>query len=249
MIRVTLPVMIPALTVVFMLNIVRIFQSFETEQILGTPINFYVYSTKIFQFIRYFDPPEYGQATALASLTLIIIAVVIPLQRWLLNRRRYTTVTGNFRPGLIDLGPWQWVAWGSIVFLVALLTVIPVLVLIGGSFMTRVGWFNINDVWTLGHWQDVLGDRFFLRALRTTVVLSMSTAIVSRSSSQWSPYVLVRTRWPGRTILDSLLWMSASIPGILAGLGLLWVFLGTPALSPSTGRSVRSCWWSSSRAS
>ena len=230
MIRVTLPVMIPALTVVFMLNIVRIFQSFETEQILGTPINFYVYSTKIFQFVRYFDPPEYGQATALASLTLIIIAVVIPLQRWLLNRRRYTTVTGNFKPGLIDLGAWQWVAWGSIVFLVALLTVVPVLVLIGGSFMTRVGWFNINDVWTLSHWQDVLGDRFFIKALRTTIILSMSTAIISPLLFSMVAYVLVRTRWPGRAILDSLFWMSASIPGMLAGLGLLWVFLGTPGL-------------------
>ncbi len=230
MIRVTLPVMVPALSVVFMLNIVRIFQSFETEQILGTPINFYVYSTKIFQFVRYFDPPEYGQATALASLTLIIIAVVIPLQRWLLNRRRYTTVTGSFRPGLIDLGPWQWVSWGAIVFLVALLTVVPVLVLVGGSFMTRVGWFNINDVWTLRHWQDVLGDRFFMQALRTTIVLSMSTAIISPLLFSMVAYVLVRTRWRGRAILDSLFWMSASIPGMLAGLGLLWVFLGTPGL-------------------
>ena len=230
MIRVTLPVMVPALSVVFMLNIVRIFQSFETEQILGTPINFYVYSTKIFQFVRYFDPPEYGQATALASLTLIIIAVVIPLQRWLLNRRRYTTVTGSFRPGLIDLGPWQWVSWSAIVFLLALLTVIPVLVLVGGSFMTRVGWFNLNDVWTLRHWQDVLGDRFFMQALRTTIVLSMSTAIISPLLFSMVAYVLVRTRWRGRAILDSLFWMSAAIPGMLAGLGLLWVFLSTPGL-------------------
>ncbi|MXW31393.1 MAG: ABC transporter permease subunit [Chloroflexi bacterium] len=40
MMRVTIPVMIPAITVVFMLNLVRIFQSFETEIILGTPIDF-----------------------------------------------------------------------------------------------------------------------------------------------------------------------------------------------------------------
>ena len=213
-----------------MLNVVRIFQSFEVEQILGTPINFYVYSTKIFQFVRYFDPPEYGQATALASITLIIIAVVIPMQRWLLNRRRYTTVTGQFKPGLIDLGPWQWVAWGANEFLVALLTVVPVLVLIGGSFMTRVGWFNINDVWTLTHWQDVLADRFFMQALRTTVILSTSTAIISPLLFSIVAYVLVRTGWPGRVVLDSLFWMSAAIPGMLAGLGLLWVFLGTPGL-------------------
>jgi len=94
--RVTLPLMVPPMTIVFMLDIVRVFQSFEIEQLLGTPIGFFIYSTKIFDFIRNTDPPQFGQATALASTTLILIALVIPLQRWLLQRRRYTTVSGQF---------------------------------------------------------------------------------------------------------------------------------------------------------
>ena len=48
--------------------------------------------------------PNYGEATVLASLTLLMIVLIIPLQRWILERRRYTTITGSFRPGLIDLG-------------------------------------------------------------------------------------------------------------------------------------------------
>ena len=63
MIRVTLPVMVPAIAVVFMLNLVHIFSSFETEQILGTPIGFYIYTTRIFEWVRRFDPPQYGPAT------------------------------------------------------------------------------------------------------------------------------------------------------------------------------------------
>ena len=43
-------------------------------------------------------------------------------------------------------------------------------------------------------------------------------------------YILVRTRWPGRGALDLIIWGSAAIPGILSGLGLLWLFLGTPGL-------------------
>ncbi len=235
MLRVTLPMMIPAMTVVFMLNVVRVFQSFELEQILGRPIGFYVYSTKIFQFVRDFEPPRYGSATALASLTLIIIAVVIPLQRWLLGRRQYTTVTGQFKPGLIDLGKWQPVAWGAVAALAALLTIVPILTLLGGSFMTRVGWFNVTPVFTLRHWTEVLGDRYFMQALRTTLTLSLATAIISPVLFSMVAYVLVRTRWRGRAILDSLFWMSASIPGMLAGLGLLWAFLRTPFLTPLFG--------------
>ncbi len=86
MMRITLPVMIPPMVVVFLLNLVRMFNTFEIEQILGTPINFFVYSTQLYDYVREVEPPEYGQATALASLTLIIILCIIPLQRWLLNR-------------------------------------------------------------------------------------------------------------------------------------------------------------------
>ncbi len=235
MIRITLPVMIPPIVVVFMLQLVRIFQSFETEQILGTPIGFYVYSTKIFQFVRFFDPPLYGAAAALASLTLVIIAVIIPLQRWLLQRRRYTTVTGQFKPGLVDLGRFQSLAFLSVVGLVALLTIIPIATLILGSFMTRVGFFQVTPVFTLTHWYDVLDDRFFMLALKNTLLLSCSTAVISPVLFSIVAYVLVRTQWRGRATLDALFWMSAAIPGMLSGLGLLWLFLGTPFLKPIYG--------------
>lgn len=230
MMRVTLPVMVPAITIVFMLNLVHIFSSFETEQILGTPIGFYIYTTRIFEWIRRFDPPLYGPATALASLTLILIAIIIPLSRWLLSRRQYTTVTGQFRPGLIDLGRFQPVAFAGIVTVLAFLTAVPIAALILGSFMNRVGFFEATPLFTLRHWSTVLADRFFLQALRTTLTLALSTAIISPLLFSVVAYVLVRTRLRGRVILDSILWMSASIPGLLSSLGLLWVFLRTPGL-------------------
>jgi iron(III) transport system permease protein len=44
-------------------------------------------------------------------------------------------------------------------------------------------------------------------------------------------YILVRTRLPGRSALDLMVWSTAAIPGILSGLGLLWLFLDTPGLT------------------
>ena len=226
MIRVTLPLMIPAMVVVFMLQVVRVFQSFETEQILGNPIGFFVYSTKIFQFVRFEDPPRYGAATALASITLIIIAIIYPLSRWLASRKSYTTITSSFRPGLIDMGKLQPFIFAGIVTLILLLTFVPMVTLVVGSFMTRVGFFQLNEVWTTEHWRDIVGDRFFLQSLRTTVVLSSSTAIISPVLFSMVAYVFVRTKWSGRGILEGVFWMSAAIPGMLSGLGLLWLFLG-----------------------
>ena len=234
-IRVTLPLMTPAMVIVFMLQFVRIFQSFETEQILGTPIGFFIYSTKIYEFVRYFNPPEYGAATALASVTLLLIAVIYPTQRWLTSRRQYTTLSGQFKPGLIDLGRLKIPVFLSILTVVLLLTIVPIVTVVVGSFMNRVGWFNVTPVWTLEHWQVVLSDRFFLKALRTTLLLSATTAIVSPLIFSVVAYIIVRTPWRGRGLLETILWTSSAVPGILAGLGLLWMFLGTPFLAPIYG--------------
>ena len=51
-------------------------------------------------------------------------------------------------------------------------------------------------------------------------------------------YVLVRTQLPGRSILDSICWLPSAIPGVLSGLGLLWMFLGTPFFRPFYGTIV-----------
>jgi len=213
---------------IFALQLLRVFQSFETEYLLGMPFGFYVYSTKIYTLIRN-AVPNYGEATVLASLTLVIIALIVPLQRWIIERRRYTTITGSFRPGLIDLGIWNYAAFSAIALLLALLTVGPLCVLVMGSFMQRIGYFVLG--FTLEHWQLVLTDPVFVKALRTTLTLALSTGIISPLLFSVVAYLLVRTRLPGRGVLDLMIWSAGAIPGILAGLGLLWVFIGTPGLN------------------
>lgn len=226
--RVTLPLMISPMVIVLALQLLRIFQSFETELLLGEPFGFYVYSTKIFSLVRT-EVPNYGEASALASITMLVVALIIPLQRWILHRRRYTTLTGQFKPKLIDLGTWNHILFFLLVFLLVVVFVGPVLVLILGSFMTRIGYFELG--FTLDHWRLVLHDPSFIQALENTLLLSSVTAIVSPIVFSVVAYLLVRTNLPGRRTLDWIVWGSGAVPGILTSLGLLWLFLGTPGLN------------------
>ena len=230
--KVTLPLMISPMMMVFALQLLRVFQSFETEYLLGMPFGFFVYSTKIFALVRN-QVPNYGEATVLASLTLLIIVLIIPLQRWILERRRYTTITGSFRPGLIDLGKWNYVALATLATLLVLLTIGPMVVLVLGSFMERIGYFVLG--FTLEHWRLVLTDPVFVKALRTTLTLALTAAVLSPLIFSVLAYILVRTRLPGRSVLDLMIWGAGAIPGILAGLGLLWLFIGTPGLNALFG--------------
>jgi iron(III) transport system permease protein len=225
MLQVTLPLMASPMVLVFALQLLRIFQSFEIEQLLGVPFGFFVYSTMIFDMVRQ-EPPLYGQATALASITLLIVALIIPMQRWILQRRHYTTITGSFKPGLIELGKWKWPIFAAIGTLIVLLTLLPAIMLVLSSFMTRTGYFNIDPVFTLEHWRLVLTDNAFIDAFKTTLILATMSALLSPLLFSILAYIMVHTRWPGGDALDFIIWGSGAIPGMLSGLGLLWLFLG-----------------------
>ncbi len=234
MMRITVPAMTPVIVVVFLLSVIRIFSSFEIELLLGVPWSFYVYSTKIVDLARQ-EPPLVNQAAALGSVILIFLAAFIPIQRRLITRRQFTTVTGQFRPKTIDLGSWRYPATALVALVVVLLDVVPLLSVLGGSFMTRFGFFNLPKTWTLEYWKMALNDPRILQGLQNTLIVAVSAGVVGALGFSLIGYVLVRTKLKGRSVLDTICWLPSAIPGVLSGLGLLWMFLGTPVFRPFYG--------------
>jgi iron(III) transport system permease protein len=235
--RITVPAMTPVIVVVFLLSVIRIFSSFEIELLLGVPWSFYVYSTKIVDLARQ-EPPLVNHAAALGSIILLFLAAFIPLQRKLITRRQFTTVTGQFKPKIIDLGAWRYPATAFVAFIVFILDVVPLLSVLGGSFMTRFGFFNLPKTWTLEYWRMALNDPRILNGLHNTLIVAVSAGLVGALAFSLIGYVLVRTKLPGRSVLDSICWLPSAIPGVLSGLGLLWMFLGTPFFRPFYGTIV-----------
>lgn len=235
LLRLTLPIMTPPLVIVFFLGFVRLFESFEIELLLGIPFGFFVFSTKIIDLAQQ-EPPLLGQATALGSVTLVLLLFAVPIQRWLTTRRTYATVGGRMQPNLIDFGRWRWPVFALLAGVVALLVAVPLLSVIAGSLMTRFGFFNLAHPWTLANWQRTLSTPAFSQALLNTFEIAIVSAIVAPLLFSVVAYVLVRARSArGAGVLDFLLWLPSVIPGALAGLGLLWMFVGTPIFQPIYG--------------
>ena len=80
-----------------------------------------------------------------------------------------------------------------------------------------------------------LSDPRILQGLQNTLIIAFSAAIFGAFFFSLIGYILVRTKFPGRGILDSICWLPSAIPGVLSGLGLLWMFLGTPFFRPFYG--------------
>ena len=235
--RITVPVMAPVILSVLLLGTMVSLQTFEVEQVLGLPFRFFVFSTMIYDLLVT-RVPRYDAATALA---VVILAAMLPLvlaQQWLTRGRRYTTLTGQFQNQPHRLGRWRAPALALVLALVSIVLGVPVVFALLGTFMKLFGFFHIADPWTLNNWKTVLTDELFLRSLHNTVVLAVGTAVAAVVVHSLIAYIAVRTGYAGRRALDFISWLPFTVPGIILGLALLWLFLGVEMLKPLYGTTT-----------
>lgn len=225
--RVTIPVLAPAVLASTALGFIRSLESLEIEMVLGIPAGIYVVPTKIWDFIHW-EPPLYDRATALCSIFLLFIFLLIWLHRTLLRGREFTTVTGRSHlVETVSFGRWRWVTCGFSLLFILVMIVLPLATLIMGTFMELFGHFDLEDPWTMRHWAGTFADPIFLRSLKNTLALGFAAAILGTLIYALLSYLIVRSRLPGRGIIDILTWLPWALPGVLISLALLWAVLGS----------------------
>ena len=225
--RISVPILAPALLASTALGIIKSLESFEIEMVLGIPAGIYVLSTKIWDFIHW-EPPLYDRATALSSIFLMVIFALIYLHHVTLRSREYTTVTGrSFAARPFSLGRWRWVTFGFSMLFIFIMILLPLAALIMGTFMELFGHFDMERAWTTRHWTGAFRDPLFLRSLMNTLILGMGAAVTGTIAYALVSYYIVRTRFPGRKIVDILSWLPWALPGVLVSLAFLWVALGS----------------------
>jgi iron(III) transport system permease protein len=227
--RITLPVLAPMILAVSVLSFIRGLQSFNTELLLGTPSGIYVYSTKIYDFLHR-EPRAYGEATALGSVFLLVLAILLFFYwRYLSSNKKFTVVTGQgYSTMRVKLGKWRHVALAGCLLYIVVMMLLPLTFLVIGSFMRRYGFFNINSPFTLNHWDNMLADPIFLVALKNSLIIATVTAAGGILLYSALAYLLVSRRTITAPLLESLCWMPHVLPGILLSLSVLWLFLATP---------------------
>jgi iron(III) transport system permease protein len=232
--KVVVPVMSPAILITLVISLIHSLESFETELILGPPTGFYVFSTKIYALIHQ-ETPLYGAATVLSMVILLCMVPLILYQHRISTKRSHTTVTSHFKGHVLRLGKIKWVAFAVVFAFSILITVVPIIFLLMGTFMNLFGFFDIEKVWTLNHWKVVLDDPLLLSSIWNTIKLAIGAALLGVLWFSILAYISVRSKFRFRGLVDFLTWLPASIPGIILSLGLLWLFLGTPFFRPLYG--------------
>jgi iron(III) transport system permease protein len=226
---ITVPLMAPALMGAALLSFIHSLKTFEIELLLGGPSGLLVYSTQIHQWINE-SPPAFGIATALGAVFIPILVALALLQRFAVGRRSFVTVGSHtFSDEPVRLGTTaRRVASGLAFLYMTIMFVLPVTAILVGSFMRRFAFFRLSDPFTTAHWSQLFNDNLFTAAVKNSLILGFGSMIVGMVVYFAVAYAIVRSSLPTRGGIDVMAWLPVAVPGLLLGLGLLWLYLGTP---------------------
>jgi iron(III) transport system permease protein len=226
--RITLKLAWPAALASLLILFVRSLESFEVPALLGLPVGIQVYTSSIYQAIHQY-PSQVGLAAAYAITLLLITSAGIYFQsRLAYQGSKYSTVTGKgFRPRTIDLGPWRYFTAALFIVYFVIIVLLPFLVLVWSSlqkFYSAPSWAALNRL-SFDSYRTVLDYPQFWSTVRNSLFLALTTATVIMLVGAVISWVVVRTKIPGRWILDNLASLPLVFPGLVLGLSIMICYL------------------------
>ncbi|GFZ87660.1 ABC transporter permease [Elstera cyanobacteriorum] len=226
-----MPVVLYAAVLIFFLG----FELFGLPLVLGDPQGVLVMATYLYKLTNKLGVPSY-QLMAVVVVAIIIIAIpLILLQRWLLRHAaRYVSVRGKAsRHQPINLGPWRWAALGVVLLWFTATVVVPVAGILLRSLVSSWGeGVNLLTVLTLDHFRELFEHPNVARAIINTLLLAAVGGAAAVAA--YGAVAIAMHRWPSplARLVDAVAMIPRAMPGIVAGLAMLWIFLFVKPLSP-----------------
>jgi iron(III) transport system permease protein len=230
--KVTLPLVRPALLSSVLIILITSLESFEVPALLGLQNGIYVFTSRIYFVLRTY-PPDLAAAGALAVSLLVIAVIGVAIARLLAGRgsKTYQTITGKgFRPRPMELGKWKPVVGAGILLYFFATVLAPLVVLIYTSLLPfyRAPTMDAVRSFTLDNYVEVLQLNQAQTALQNSLLLGLSAATLVMTLMAIAAWIAVRSRIPGRGLLEQLTFVPLVIPGLVLGLALSFVYLRSP---------------------
>lgn len=229
--HITLRLALPSVLSVLLLTFVRAIEAFEIPALVGIPGGITVLTTEIYLKLQSGLLPQYGLASAYAVILMVFVsAALFYYSRVTRQAQRFYTITGKgFRPKLIDLGKWRFLAT-ALIFLLPALLVLPILVLFWASFLPyyTAPSFKALSTLTFDNYVSAYGSTNIVGALKNSFWISTISATVTMLLTTIVTWVVIRTNIRGRWLLDHLASFTLVFPGVVLGVALLVTYLTLP---------------------
>jgi iron(III) transport system permease protein len=224
---ITAPLVMPAILSGTLIAFVNAIALFGSQAIIGLPGRIFTLPTRIYSLFDY--PPQYGLASALSLVFILITVTALFLQRSYLARRSFVTLSGKgSRPQLVDLGGARWPVFGFCVLVFVVAIVLPYSSLIAVSLSRSWGldfWKNL----TLRNYSFVLFEYDVTRrAILNSLLLATLAATLAVALGTMIGWIDLRTRAFGRRLIDYAALIPLGLPGIVMAVALIQFWLAMP---------------------
>ncbi len=246
LLTITLPLLKPALTNVFLVGFIESMADFGNPIIVGG--QFAVLSTEIF-FAIVGAQLDQGRAAALALVLSAFALAVFGLQRRILGKANYTSVSGKGDNGIpATLPPLVRRVSKCIVVPWLGFTIVIYLLAFAGGFVKTWGrdytltlqhfrtafdldWGQYGIVWAGSAWNS----------LWTTVKLAGSAAPLTAFIGLLIAFLVARTKFKGQTTFEFSALLAFAIPGTVLGVSYILAFNVPPFELTGTGIIILLC--------
>jgi iron(III) transport system permease protein len=238
--KVTLKLVTPAVAALLILIFIRAFEAFETPALVGLPGRVRVLTSDIYQTMLQI-PPNYGEPSAFSTIMLGIMAFLLYLySNFSRNAEKYQTISGKgFRPRVIAIGRWRWLALAVLAALFMVLIGFPIAITLWVSLVPYYDGVSLEALqrFTLNNFRTVIFETEFDSAILNTFMLAGVTATFVASFTTLASWLAVR-RYPGAWLLDQLASAPLVFPAIVLSVAFLQFVLNLPLALYGTLASI-----------
>jgi iron(III) transport system permease protein len=233
--EVSLPLIMPSLLFAAVLVFFLGFELFGLPLVLGDPEGHLVLATYLYKLTNKLGVPSYH---LMAAVAICIVAITFPLvllqRRLLQNARRYATIKGKAgRMKELPLGKWAWPAAAVLALFIFVTVIVPISGITLRAFVTNWGFgVDLRDVLTLESFRFVFHETTHIRAITNTVLIGVVGGALTVACYTAIGFATHRRNDGWSRFVDYLVLVPRAVPGLLAGLAFLWVFLFFPPLTP-----------------
>src|SRR5450830_1025504 len=232
MLNVSLPMIMPALAYAGVLVFFLGFEVFGLVLVLGDPEGHLVLPTYLYKLTNKLGTPSYHLMAAVAVCLVMVTMPLVMLQRRLLrSANKYVSIKGKgARSKAMPLGRWKWLAFALLGAWLLLTIVMPLSGIGLRSFVQNWGeGVHLADVLTLQHFRDIFEQPALVRAIVNTVLIGVVGGGLAVFCYSFIALAMHRRQDGVTRFLDYSVLVPRAVPGLLAGLAFLWVFLFVPS--------------------
>ncbi|MFA7506194.1 MAG: iron ABC transporter permease [Burkholderiaceae bacterium] len=226
--RVTLPLVMPSIVGASILIFLESVALYGTPALIAIPAGLNLATIQISSFFEY--PIRINQAAAFAMPILLLTVVMLWMQRRLLSRKGFVSVSGKGgerRP--FDVGFWKWPLLAYSALIGVLAVVLPLFILVVASFSKAWARGLASGNLTFANYYDIFFEQLTVRsALINTVSYSVATALVCVGIGMCVAYAVQRRITPFPNVVLALAIAPVAVPGLILAIGLYAAYAGPP---------------------